>query len=378
MKKILIFYGAYGGGHLSAAKSIKEYIDSNYKDTETLMVDCIEYINKYLNKLSTTAYKEMAKKAPWIWKKVYSNSSHGALSKITRGANNLMSRKLDHILQEFNPDLVISTHPFSNQMCTTLKKKGKINCQIATVLTDFVPHPQWTKDPEYIDFFFVSNNELKETISKDYGVSSDKIFVTGIPVSSRFQISYNRDEVCKDLNLDPNKKTILFFAGGEFGLGRKRTHMIFRSLIRLFKDTQVIAISGRNRKMYNKFTSLVSLYNIENRIKVFQFTSKVPEIMSISDFVITKPGGLTTTESLVSGLPIVIINPIPGQEEENAEYLERNNLAVWIRKNDNGARILKNLYRHPETLERIRNNIPNFAKPHSTEEICKILFEKNN
>ena len=376
MKKILIFYGAYGGGHLSAAKSIKEYIDENFENTETLMVDCIEYINKYLNKLSTTAYKEMAKKAPWIWKRVYSNSSSGALSKITTSANHIMSRKLDNILQDFKPDLVISTHPFSNQMCTTLKKKGKINCEIATVLTDYMPHPQWTKDPEYIDYFFVSNEDLKKTIVDDYGVSKDKVFVTGIPVSKRFKGKYDKNAICEEFGLAPNKKIVLFFAGGEFGLGRKRTHMIFRALIRLFKDTQVIAISGKNKRMYHKFTNLVSLYKSEDRIKVYEFTSKVPEIMSISDFVITKPGGLTTTESLVSGLPIVIINPIPGQEEENAEYLEKNGLAVWIKKKDNGARILKSLYRHPEKLENIKSKIPKYAKPNSTKDICDTLLKK--
>ena len=96
--------------------------------------------------------------------------------------------------------------------------------------------------------------------------------------------------------------------------------------------------------------------------------------MHISKYVITKPGGLTTTESLVSGLPIVIINPIPGQEEENAEFLEKNNLAIWIKKDDNGARVIKNIYRHPEILDEMKENIPNFAKPHSTEDICRILL----
>ena len=124
-KKILIFYGAYGGGHLSAAKAIKNYLDNHYEDCETLMIDCVEYINKYINKLSTTAYKEMAKKAPWMWKRIYSNSDHGALAKITTTSNKLMARKLNNILQEFEPDLVISTHPFGVQMTTYLKSKGK-------------------------------------------------------------------------------------------------------------------------------------------------------------------------------------------------------------------------------------------------------------
>lgn len=373
MKKVLIFYGAYGGGHLSAAKSIKNYLEKHYPDCEVKMLDCVEYINKYLNKLSTTAYKEMAKKAPWMWKIVYNNSDHGALSKISTTSNKLMSRKLNNILQEFEPDLVISTHPFSNQMCTNLKKKKLINCKIATILTDMAPHSQWTVDSEYIDYFFVSNNEIKEALI-DEGIANFKIFVTGIPLSERFHENFNDAEIYNEFNLDPNKTTILFFAGGEFGLGRKRTFLIYRALIRLFKKFQIVAISGKNKKMNEKFNHLVEAYGVADRVKVLDYTNKVPELMHISNIVITKPGGLTTTESLASNLPIVIINPIPGQEEENADFLVRNGVAIWIKKEDNIARVLKNLYRHPEKIDEMKKNIPNLAKPDSTKNICEILM----
>lgn len=374
MKKILIFYGAYGGGHLSAAKAIKNYLDSNYKDCEVMMLDCVEYINKYINKLSTTAYKEMAKKAPWMWKRIYNNADHGALAKITTTSNKLMSRKLNHILQDFQPDLVISTHPFSNQMCTNLKKNKKIKCKIATVLTDMAPHSQWTVDSKYIDYFFVANQEMKDALS-DEGIADFKIFVTGIPLSERFKEKFDKPAIYKEFNLDSNKTTVLFFAGGEFGLGRKRTHLVFRALIRLFKNFQIIAISGKNKKMNEKFKKLVELYDVSDRVILLDYTNKVPELMSISNIVITKPGGLTTTESLASNLPIIIINPIPGQEEENAEFLVRNGVAVWIKKEDNIARVLKNLYRHPEKIEDMRNHIPALAKPDSTKNICDILMD---
>lgn len=374
MKKILIFYGAYGGGHLAAAKAIKNYLDKNYPDCETLLVDCVEYINKYLNKISTAAYKEMAKKAPWMWKKVYNNSDHGALSKISTTSNKLMSRKLNTILQDFQPDLVISTHPFSNQMCTNLKKKKKISCKIATVLTDMAPHSQWTIDSEYIDYFFVSNQEMRDALS-DEGIADFKIFVTGIPLSERFLLPFDNDEIYNHFGLNSNKTTILFFAGGEFGLGRKRTALVFRALIRLFKDFQIVAISGRNKKMNVKFNDLVDLYNVSGRVKVLEYTDMVPELMHISNIVITKPGGLTTSESLASNLPLVLINPIPGQEEENADFLVRNGVAVLIKKDDNIARVLKNLYRHPEKIDEMRSHIPSLAKPNSTKTICDILMK---
>lgn len=373
MKKVLIFYGSYGGGHLSAAKSIRGYLEKNYPDLEIQMVDCIEYINKYINKVTTGAYKELAKKAPWAWKQLYKDSKDGALAKISTTSNKVMALKLNLYIQEFAPDLIISTHPFSTQMCGYLKKKEKINCKLATILTDFEIHEQWLEFAEYQDFFFVSNEHMKlDMINKN--IEENKIFVTGIPVSDRFLKEYNREEVCNMFDLNPNNDVVLFFAGGEFGLGRNTTIIMLKALIRLFSKLQVVAISGRNQKMNEKFHKLVEATESQNRIKIIEFTDKVPELMSISKFVITKPGGLTITEALTSHLPILIINPIPGQEEENANFIEKNGAGIWIKKNDNIARHLKSLYRNPELLINMKKSAENLAKPNSTENICKTLL----
>ena len=375
MKKILIFYGSYGGGHLSAAKSIKSYLEENYNNIEIQIVDCIEYINKYLNKVSTDAYKELAKKMPWVWKHVYKNSQNGALSHISNTTNKLMSYKLNSLLQEFKPDLVISTHPFATQMCAILKKREKIECKLATVLTDYHIHPQWLILYEYVDYFFVSNEKMKKDMIEE-GIFDEKIFVTGIPVSQKFSLPFDKQSIYDEFNLNSNKKTVLFFAGGEFGLGRNTTFMVLKALIRLFKDTQIIAISGKNEKMNKKFNELVEITNSSDRVKVLEYTNKVPEIMSISSFVITKPGGLTVTECLASSLPIVIINPIPGQEEENAEFLVNNDVAIWIKKEDNISRALKNLYRNTEHFNLMKNNAQILSKPNATQNICEILLKE--
>lgn len=376
MKKILVFYGSYGGGHLSAAKSICAHLEKNYgKQVEVKMIDCIEYINKHLNKVSTEAYKELAKKAPWAWKHVYKNSQNGALSHISNTTNKLMSYKLNLLLQEFEPDLVISTHPFATQMCAFLKKRDKIDCRLATVLTDYHIHAQWLVLYRYVDYFFVANEQMKSDMIEE-GVHDEKIFVTGIPVSERFSENFDKSLIYEEFGLIPDKQTVLFFAGGEFGLGRNTTYMVLKAIIRLFKDTQVIAISGKNLKMKAKFEELVTLTNSGDRVKIIEYTNKVPELMSISSYVITKPGGLTVTECLASNLPIVIINPIPGQEEENAQFLVENDVAIWIKKEDNIARALKNLYKNTEHFEMMQNNTKILAKPKATETICTILLNE--
>ena len=299
MKKVLIFYATYGGGHLSAARSVKEYLENHYPDVEIRLVDCVKYVNKTLDKVTTTAYNEMAKKVPWAWGKIYSNSQKGIFAKVSNDSNKLMSIKLNKLLQEFSPDLVISTHPFGSQMCTILKKKEKIHAKIATIMTDYAPHDQWLVNSDLIDYFFVSHEGMKQSLMEK-GIEEKKIFATGIPLSNRFLQHYNKTEILEEFGLVENKKTVLFFAGGEFGLGKSRTYDMLRTFAQSFHNIQVVAISGRNPKMKRSFEYLVEQEKKQDCIKILDYTTKVPELMSISDLVVTKPGGLTTSESLAS------------------------------------------------------------------------------
>lgn len=374
MKKILILYAAYGGGHYSAAKSIKKYLDNNY-EVQTEIIDCIEYINKVLNKLTTEAYKEMARKVPSLWGKVYSKSQKGLISHVSSRTNKVMAIKLKNLIKEKNPDLVVSTHPFSSQMVSYLKRKGKISCKLVTILTDFAPHDQWLIGHEYTDSFFVSNDNMKQYL-KEYGIEDKKIQVTGIPLSDRFFENFDKDAIFNEFNLDKNKPVILFFGGGEFGLGKDRPIQILDALIHNLHTCQIIAISGKNPKMNANFKELVEKTNSENRVRVLDYTNKVPELMNISSIVVTKPGGLTTSESLASELPMLVINPIPGQEEENAEFLEAHNVAVWLRKEEDPNKVINDLFSHPEKLEEMKENAKLLAKKNSTSDICNIIMNE--
>lgn len=373
MKNILIFYASYGGGHLNAAKSIYEYIEKNYQGNQIELIDCMKYVNKTVEKVTTAAYREAAKKAPWVWGKIYNDSQKGPLAHISSRSNKIMAIKLLQLLREKQPDLIISTHPFSSQMCSYLKRKGKITSKIATIMTDFAPHDQWLIGSDFTDYFFVANEKMKEYLIQKQ-IKSSNIFVTGIPLSSRFLQKYNKKEILKQYELEEGKQTILFFGGGEFGLGKTRTFTIFDTLIQLAKDKQIIAIAGKNEKMKTKFEEIVSSNTANNRVKVLSFTNQIPELMNISDLVITKPGGMTTSETLASHLPMIIINPIPGQEEENAKFLESKGVGIWLKKEDNIKSTLQNIFSNPEKLEKMKQNTLTLGKPNSTKEICDILL----
>lgn len=373
MKKILILYAAYGGGHYSAAKSIKKYLDDNF-EVETEIIDCIEYINKVLNKITTGAYKEMAKKTPNLWGKVYMNSQKGVLGHVSSRTNKVMAIKLKNLIKEKNPDLVISTHPFSSQMVSYLRRKGKINCKLVTILTDFAPHDQWLIGHEYTDAFFVSNENMKNYLY-DYGIDRSKVYVTGIPLSDRFFNNFDKNSIFKEFNLDNSKPVILFFGGGEFGLGKDKTLQVLEAIIHNLPTYQIVAISGKNPKMNDGFKELVNKTHSENRVKVYDYTNKVPELMNISTIVVTKPGGLTTSESLASNLPMLIINPIPGQEEENAKYLESHNVAIWLKKEDDPNEVIIDLFSNPKKIEEMKENTKFLAKKNSTRDICNTIIK---
>lgn len=171
------------------------------------------------------------------------------------------------------------------------------------------------------------------------------------------------------------KKLFCFFGGGEYGLGKNRTINILNVLAKTNYNIQVIAIAGKNEKLKEAFENIVIENNKQDSIKVLPFTNKVPELMSISDLVITKPGGLTTSESLASSLPILVINPIPGQEEENAEFLETAGAAIWIKKDSNPEDIINSILEDENKLNNMKQNSIKLAKVNSTKDICKICIE---
>lgn len=375
MKKILISYASYGGGHLSAAKNIKEYIEENYNDTEVILFDYMKYINRVIDKIGIKAYSEINTNIPWLWGQIYYRTQNPIFEKIFSLSNKVISYKLARIFRLEKPDVIISTHFFSSHICSILKEKGKIASKIGTVITDYgeSPYSEWISGHENIDYIFVAHTGIKTTLIEK-GVDENKVFVTGIPVSGRFLLDYNKNEILESLNFSDDKKTILFFGGGEMGLGKNRTTDIFKTLIKEHPEFQIIVIAGKNEALKTSFEEILNEYSTNNSVKVLGFTDKVPELMSISDLVITKPGGLTTTECLVSNLPIVVINPIPGQETENADFLVNSGCGIWIQKNDNISDALNTILNDETKLIQLKNNTKLVAKPNSTKDICSIIL----
>lgn len=375
---ILLFYASYGSGHLSAATAIEQYIRENYPDAKTLKIDCVEYINKSINKISTSAYKSIILKTPVLWGQVYKLLKNDTILDITQFSNRFMAKKIFTLFEDFEPDLVISCHPLGGQITSFLKSHKKTNCKLATVMTDFASHKQWLIGKDYTDYFFVSNIEMKTSLISE-GIYPNKIYVSGIPISPNFYKNYDKENIYKSLNIEKNKKNIIFFGGGSLGLSSSSNiQAILTSLLQATDEShQIIIISGKNQKLYNDFQKTINNTYHKSQIKLIDFTTELPELLPITSFVITKPGGLTITECISTNVPIILINPIPGQEKENAQYIADNKMGIWIKTTKLTPEYFQEIFNDTKLIEEIKENQKKYSHINSTKNICDILISEN-
>ena len=375
MKKIMILYASVGGGHFRAADGVRAYIEENYKDKyEVVMVDALKYTNKVLDKIVISSYINMARYSPKIWSKIYQmGEDHYTVANFSNAVQKILSKKLFTLFEEKQPDVVISTHPFITEMVACLKKKKKTNTKLAVILTDYASHRFWEMKPEFVNLYFVANEEMKYSLIHS-GIDEKKIHVTGIPVRPEFLKQHNRKQIFEEFDLVEGKPVFLVFGGGAYGMSD--ASVLFKSLLDVDKDIQIIAIAGKSEKTKESFDRLA--LESDKKVVILGFTDKVPELMSIADFVVSKPGGLTTTEILVSNVPFVIFNPIPGQEEENSNFLTNNGAAVRLWDFNKATPLFEQLLNDSFKLEHIKIMQKHIAKPNSTKDIVDIVLKEIN
>jgi processive 1,2-diacylglycerol beta-glucosyltransferase len=364
--KVLIFSVAAGGGHTHAAEAIKKHIELNNPHSIVESIDAIKYINPILDKVVIGSYLQSLKLTPSLFGKIYEYAeTDDSLANVSNKIIEIIVHRLIPLINNTEPDLIISTHPFSSEMISVLKCKGRINIPLVSVLTDYASHSFWIHPG--VDAYVVSNCDMIPEMIKR-GVEKDKIFDFGIPVSPDFLRLYQRDEVLTALDLDASKATLLLM-GGSLGMGRIID--VFEQIQMINENFQLIVITGSNQKLYSKLTDI--LPESRKSTRIIGFTNEVNKFMQASDLLITKPGGLTITEALIAGLPLALFSAIPGQEEKNAEFLLRHKLAVSLGDGKDCSTILENLLKNRAQLQEMHNNSKRFAKPNCGREIYKLL-----
>ena len=380
-KKVLIMSASTGGGHNRAAKAMKDEIEKKCIDGEHItceIIDSLKLINTTMDKIISSGYEKSAKYTPKAWGGVYKMSDANIVSKHEYKGNlfnTLLASKLKKLLKERKPDLIIGTHPFPMIALSTLKKKypyrNAFNSffvpPLISVLTDYTAHSTYIQDE--IDYYIAGDEYVKEVLISE-GVDGDKIKPYGIPVEKSFLEHREKSVVLEELGLAPDKFTVLLM-GGSFGAGNIKDTL--KELLEIDRDFQIIVITGRNETLKEKLEKSLEKHDIDKNISILGFTQDMNDILSAVDIIVSKPGGLTTTECLLKELPMIIPYYIPGQEEENMDFLSNCGAALRTSKKFTISVLLKVLIDNPTKMELLKNNIKSIKKQNTAEDIANLV-----
>ena len=370
--KILILSAATGGGHIRASRAIRDYILQNDSGSEVSVVDGLKSIGPLLDHTVCDGYHILATKTPKLFGRLYRATNRKTpLFDLLNRFSCQFSRLLYPAIEREAPDLIISTHPFITEMVSHLKGIGVLNVPLITLMTDYGPHRAWIA--KNVDAYVVAEAGMIP-LMEAMGVDRSRIYPFGIPVEHVFFQKGDKAALRKKYGLDPKLPTILMMAGS-FGVDNVLD--FYRQICGVGLPFQIVIITGKNEKLYLAFLDEVK--GAEKPTKVIYFTTEVEDYMHASDLLITKPGGLTVSEALACGIPLAVFDAIPGQEEDNADFLLTNDMAVRLIPGTDCAGTIRSLLENTRRLDEMRGNCEGFDKSHSAEDIMHLsrtLFEQ--
>lgn len=368
-KKILLMYISLNSGHHRASLAIEKAIRSVDPNTEILNINAFSYTNPILEKIVNKAYMGVIKRKPQIWEYLYDNPK---VIKNTLGIRDLIHRlnspKLKDLIDEFNPTAIACTQAFPCGMIADLKKTYDLSIPLFAVLTDFYPHFYWHYDT--VDTYVVpSEKTLSRLVEND--VDAGKIKVLGIPIDPKFAIKCDKEAVISQLGLSKDLPIVLMMGGGQ-GLGP--IEEMITALEGVRRKLQLLIVSGMNKKLEKRLQRLKNKFR--HKVLLFGYVDFINDLMDVSDFIITKPGGLTTSEALAKCLPMVIVDPIPGQEAKNARFLVEEGLALQADKPGDVGHIVEKLAGDTKRLSRMRQAAMKYSRPNAAYEVAKLIVDK--
>ncbi len=366
-KKVLLLYISILSGHHRAAMAIEKALLNHNPETQVYSINSFHYTNPILEKVINRTYNGIIKRTPEVWEYLYDNPK---VVKNTQALKDMMHRynstKMKALISDFNPDVVVCTQAFPCGLVADYKMTFDPKLLLVGVLTDFYPHSYWVY--EAVDKYVVASEEAKKRLLAN-GILEEKVHVFGIPIDMRFSKPQDKNKIYEKTGLDSSKKTVLIM-GGSGGLGPIKRVVL--AIDRISSGIQVVVISGTNTKLANYLKRLSR--KLSKDIQVIGYTDSVDEFMEVSDIIITKPGGLTASEALAKNLPIIIINPIPGQESKNTEFLLRQGAAIKAVNETEAAIFVDNLCSAPVKLEAMRQASASISNPDSAVNTASMLM----
>lgn len=372
MKKILIVYTTAGAGHKKAALAIKEALDELApKDVEVSVINALDFASPFFRWIYLKGYLVIIDKFQKFWGNAYGLTNNAFFDRMTSGlrrwSNWINSKNLREHLAALQPDVIISTHFLATEVASDLKLKNMLSSRLVTVVTDYRLHLWWLADK--VDVYVVGSEQAKGDLLRQ-GVISPKIKVFGIPVGTAFTKLLDRRNIQERMGLRDDTLTLLVIGGG-LGLGP------FEDIIKIIDSVpislQIIAVCGSNEKLVKALEGLKS--GLQHEIRTFGFVNNVHELMEISDFLISKSGGVTTAESLAKELPMIVIDPIMGQETRNRDFLTSQGASFKVNGLSELRGVLEGLVGHPEKIRKMKDSIAEIKKPLACYDIAKMAME---
>lgn len=360
-KKILILTAHFGLGHIMATEGLKNAFDE--KKIPYTVMDIVES-GGLLEKESSRLYEKFMKSGRFILRLIYPNkyTSNALTREIYR---KIYIEKYSEKIAEINPDVIVATHHIATLVATLYKKSNK-NVSVYSVITDYVVHPLWIW--EHVEKYFVGLEATKQE-AMTYGANENKVYVTGIPLRKPFWHSQSKKVIRDKLSLPQDKFIILISAGS---YDSTSISPILSYLVN-HKNAYPIVLTGKKEESYKKYTQMMEDLHLEG--KVYPFIDFIADVMAASDIFITKAGGLSIAEGMSSGLAMIFLDSIPGQEEGNASLLKKLGAGIPVNGTTEATRELKELIENPDKLKKIQENALAYSHPDSSLQIIHTILE---
>ena len=369
-KKVLILSVKAGAGHIRAAAAMEQVLKETHPEVETHNVEALEYTNPAFQASFTSAYNKLASDLPSVWGIIYEQMNKKSSAKSKKFAaliDRLNATPIVRMVRRHAPDAIICTHYLPGEILGPLRRKGKLAAPLFVTLTDYDIHAMWIQ--EGVDRYFVATDEMAHAL-QETGIGSAKVSVTGIPIMPVFSQPQLAPRAMRlKLGLRAEPPTVLLSAGG-FGL--TRVDETVAMLADAVDDVQLVALAGRNEKIEKALRAVAA--SRPGKIVPLGFAGNMHELMAASDFVVSKSGGLTCAECLAMGVPMVVFNPIPGQEERNADYLLENGVALRASSAAHLVYKVRRLLTDVALLARMKSATQQVARPRAAFEIVETVL----
>src|SRR3989338_3831243 len=360
--KVLIVYAQAGAGHKKAAEALDAYLKNAHPEISAKVIDILDYTPKFFKLLYSDGYTFLISRLAWLWYILYRLSFLFSKNPLFAYFDYITSQPFIRRLQKEKYEIVLSTHFLANNVISVYKKKHPESpLRLISIITDYNLHPIWIG--EGVDVYIVSCDYVENELIRR-GMRADKIKDYGIPAHPKFYSTLERKEAALRLGANPAQFTVLIMTG-TFGIGP--IEEIVKSLA---GNLQLLVICGRNRQLYNRLCALRL-----NLVKVYSLIDNVDELMSVSDVVLTKAGGLTITESLAKGVPMVFFSNIPGLETANAEVIAKYGAGFTTENIEDIKSVIFALRDNRVFYENALRSIKKISSANTLEEISHILLD---